>query len=229
MTRFYWLLGTTIGVVASAWAISSVAQDARPQPPAGFAAPMPPQAMGQAYAPMAPPVASPFPAPPPMMMAAAFGPPPFPPGPPPGPPPAPMMMAMGGGGLGIFGPPPPPGAHGPGQPPRFTEMCLDRLAGKSAFWSYLKSRLDLTPQQLTLWHDIETALGENEQAEREACAKVPPKPEETGFVQRAEDVQSRLTAELARLKKLDGPLHKLAETLSPDQRRLLDQLPPVPL
>lgn len=219
MTRFYWLLGTTVGVVASAWAISSPAQDARPQPPAGVIAPapsQPPQPMGPAFAPPMPP---PFP---PLFAAPLMG----PMAPPPFPPPAPLMQASGG--LGLFGPPPMPGS-GPMMPPRFADICLDMVAGKSAFWGYLKSRLNLTGQQLTIWHEIETALGENEQEERQACATVPPRPDETGFVQRAEDAQSRLAAELARLRKLEDPIHKLAATLSPEQRRLLDRLPPVPL
>ncbi|SKA30197.1 LTXXQ motif family protein [Enhydrobacter aerosaccus] len=207
MNRFYLLFGTTVALVASAWTVSGLAQDAGPRPPIGlFGAAPPPAPPGGA---MLPPLPPPFPPPGPMAGVEFddiddFGPPPP--------------------------PPPPPGmpGHGPRPGRQPADMCLDRMAAKAALVAYTKARLNLTSEQLGAWQEVETVLGGARQDERAACAKPLPNPEQVDALQRNEGLRTRLASQLDRLNKLDGPMHKLVALLSPEQRQVLDRLPPLP-
>jgi len=159
---------------------------------------------------------------------------PMPPGaPPPGFSPLPGMMA----------PPPPnaasfaPGmgwapAQGKPRPPAwqgFAEACLEGLAHRAAGRAYLKARLDLSPQQLAIWQEIDSISSESDAGERQACAKLPPEAADPSIVQRLDTVEARAARQLAHLRKISEALRKLTATLSTEQQKLIDQsTPPFP-
>ena len=186
MSRFYWMVGSAVGLIGAAWTVSAQA--------------MPPDA------------------------------------PPPGLLPQPGMMAPPPAGLPSF--PSPIGwapAEGtarppfPPHPPGFAEACLDRLAHRAAGRAYLKARLDLTPQQLPIWQELDTVVTDGDAEERQACAKVPSKPADRSILQRLDTAEERTARQLALLRKVSEPLRKLIATLSSQQQKLIDQsLPPFP-
>ena len=158
---------------------------------------------------------------------------------PPGFPPGPGMMAFPPLALASSWPPmgwaaagatpkwplPPPPPERPGS----AGACLDGMAHRAAGRAYLKARLDLTPPQLLIWQELETVAAEDEALERQACANLGSRPTDQSIVQRLDTAEARAARRLAHLRKVNEPLKKLAATLSPEQRRLIDQpMAPVP-
>ena len=186
MSRYYWILGSAVGLIAAAWTVS-----AQPTLPGA---------------------------------------------PPPDLPPLPGMMALPPPGLPSF--PPPLGwapAEGtarppfPPVPPGFAEACLDRLAHRAAARAYLKARLDLTPQQLPIWQELDAVAIDVDAAERQACAKLPHRSADQAVLQRLDAAEERAARQLADLRKVSEPLRRLTATLSPGQQKLIDQsMPPFP-
>lgn len=117
----------------------------------------------------------------------------------------------------------------PARPAGPNEACLDMMAHRAAGRAYLKARLDLTPQQLPAWQELETVAGQDEAEERRVCASLPAKPDELSLMQRLDGAEERATLQLAHLRKVSEAFKKLAATLSPEQQRLIDQsMPPLP-
>lgn len=183
MSRFYWILGSAVGLIAAAWTVS-----AQPTHPG---------------------------APPPDLL------------------PLPGMMVPPPPGLPSFPPPigwaPADGSARPPFPPGFAEACLDRLAHRAAARAYLKVRLNLTPQQLPIWQELDAVVIDGDAAERQACAKLPPRPADQSILQRLDAAEERAARQLADLRKVSDPLRRLTATLSPGQQKLVDQsMPPFP-
>lgn len=217
MSRFYWILGIASGLVAAAWTVS-----AQPTPPNA-----PPPGVRPVPAMMGFPPPPGFPANP---FVIGFPPPP---GFPPGPammglqPPPPVAAALASG----WAPPAARPEWGPSPParPAATEACLDMMAHRAADRAYLRVKLDLTPQQLPAWQELETVSSQGEAEERQFCASLPAKPDELLLVQRLDKAEERATRQLAHLRKVGESFKKLAATLSPEQQRLIDQsMPPLP-
>jgi hypothetical protein len=149
--------------------------------------------------------------------AASLGqtlPPGLPPGMPPGPPPAPfpMMPFLAGG-----------------SPPSPQEMCLEMNALRAGYFAYLGQRLALTPAQAALWRDIEAAVGETTTATRAECAALPMAPEKPALSQALSFADKHLAARRQGLQRISGPLLKLYEGLSPEQREIMDRTAPPPM
>ena len=189
MSRFYWVLGGALGLIAAAWTVS-----AQPMPPDTGPLPNLPPSPG-----MMPP--------------------------PPGRPPFPPAMAWGPG-EGI--PRPPLHAQSP-EWPGFAEVCADSLAHRAAARAYLKARLDLTPQQLPMWQELDAVATEGDMEERQACAKLPATPADLSVLQRLDTAEERTARQLAHLRKIKDPLRKLTATLSIEQQKQIDRsMPPLP-
>lgn len=193
MSRFYWILASSVGLIAAAWAVS--AQPTRPGVP--FPALPPPSVMAPGM--MAPPPAG-FPSLPlPMGLTPVEG-----------------------------GPWPPLPSHAQDRQ-GLAEVCLDRLAHRAAGRAYLKARLDLTPQQLPLWQELDDVAAEDDAEERQTCSKLPHNPWGQSITQRLDTAEERASNKLAHLRKVSGPLRKLTAALSPEQQKLIDQpVPPFP-
>jgi hypothetical protein len=139
----------------------------------------------------------------------------LPPGLPPGMPFPPPMM-------------PPPFLAG-GAMPSPQEACLEMSALRAGYFAYLRQRLDLTPAQASLWHDVETAVDETNTAARGDCAALPAEPDKPGLTQALSVADRHLTARRQGLQRISGPLLKLYEGLSPAQREIMDRVVPPPM
>lgn len=200
MSRFCWMLGAAVAVVATAWTVSAQPMLGAPRP--GMQAPFPPAFQFPGGAPSALPFA----------------------------PPAAPLMDFGAAQFGM--PPMPPLGFREGPPGRlgFVDACLDMLAKQAGGRAYLKARLNLTPQQVLIWQEFETAATEGEQEEHQACTKASAKPDEQTLVQRMDGAEERLARRLTQMRKVGAPLRKLVAMLSPEQLRVVEQLlPPFPL
>lgn len=142
-------------------------------------------------------------------------PPGLPPGMPPGAPPPPFMM------------PPPFVAGGAMSSPQ--EMCLETSALRAGYFAYLRQRLDLTPAQAPLWRDVEAAVGETNTTARTDCAALPVAPEKPALSQALAFAEQHLAARRQGLQRISGPLLKLYEGLSPEQREIMDRAVPPPM
>ena len=139
---------------------------------------------------------------------------PLPPGMPPGAPFPPPMLA-------------PFLAGGTAPSPR--EICLEMSALRAGYFAYLRQRLDLSPAQESLWRDVETAVGETNTAARVECAAVPAEPEKPALSQVLSFAERQLAARRQGLQRISGPLLKLYDGLSPEQREIMDRAAPPPM
>jgi hypothetical protein len=141
-------------------------------------------------------------------------PPGLPPGMPPGAPfPPPMMAPFLAGGTA----------------PSPQEMCLEMSALRAGYFAYLHQRLDLTPAQASLWRDVEAAVGEMNTTARADCAALPAEPEKPALSQVLSFAERHLAARRQSLQRISGPLLKLYEELSPEQREIMDRAVPPPM
>lgn len=199
MSRFYWMLGASIGVITTAWTVTAQPIPGAPRPgsSASFA---------------------------PAFQFSGGRPPwlPFPP-------PASLPMTLGPAEGGLPPPWPPGPRMGPPGRPGFAEACLDMLARRAAGRAYLKARLSLTPQQVLAWEEFETAATDGDEEERQACLKAAPRPEDQSIAQRMDAAEEQLVHRLAQVRKVGAPLRKLITTLSPEQARVIEQsMPAIP-
>jgi LTXXQ motif family protein len=164
---------------------------------------------------------------------AASGMPPFPPGPP--------GAFFGGPGFGGpfggpgFGPPGPPGPWMmmAGRPPFGRDFspqahCLDAIAREAAHYAYLETRLNLSDAQRPLWQRVSDAVNSAAETQRKICASLPVKLDgkPPSLPQRLEREKQMLAARLDELSAVQPAIASLYESLSPDQRALIDPVPP---
>ena len=131
------------------------------------------------------------------------------------------------------GAPPPPFMMPPllvgGATPSPQEMCLEMSALRAGYFAYLRQRLDLTPPQAPLWRDVEAAVGETNTAARADCAALPAEPGKPALSPALSFAEKHLAARRQGLQRISGPLLKLYEGLSPEQREIMDRAVPPPM
>lgn len=138
-----------------------------------------------------------------------------------------------GGGALPFGPPShgpdAAGPFGPVQPPSPRADCeehIDRLAG---LVGYLKSKERLQDAQRAAWQKVEAAAEPGLAQIRALCQELPTQPAQPpGFPARVDFVIKQMTARAELLRAVREPLQTLYDTLSADQRAILDMPPPLP-
>jgi hypothetical protein len=132
---------------------------------------------------------------------------------------APPAAAAGGG--------PAPAVGGPERMMReFSPkaFCEDRVARRIGHRAYLKSRLDLKPDQMPAWDAFQKAADEASAKEKAKCAtmptevKTPPTMPER-LARREEMMKSRLES----IQAVKPSLTALYDKLSPEQKTVLDQ------
>jgi len=134
-------------------------------------------------------------------------------------PPAAPPPAAGGG--------PAPAAGGPERMMReFSPkaFCEERVARRIGSRAYLKSKLDLTPEQMPAWDAFQKAADEASAKEKAKCASLPTEmkepPSMTERLNRREDMmKSRLEA----MQAVKPTLLALYDKLSPDQKAVFDR------
>jgi hypothetical protein len=159
----------------------------------------------------------------PVELAQAMGPPSGPPGPGapsgfPAPfrPPPPLHPARA---MAQFAPP-----GGPPPAPRAAcEEEVDRLMG---LVGYLKSKLLLQDDQKAAWLKVELVAVPVVEKMRDLCARLPSQPvPQPHLLERIDFIEMQTAARLELLRAVHDPLRALYETLSPDQRAILETAP----
>ncbi len=142
---------------------------------------------------------------------------------PPGPPP------MGPGFPGFM---PPPFGHGEHRPLSPQAHCLDEVAHEAGFVRYISVRLDLTQTQRPLWEKLEDITRAAEDKRRESCRQLPAAAEDKppALPQRLAQIGDELAQRAAELQQAQPAVAALYQSLSPEQRALLDGMgPPAPV
>ena len=134
-------------------------------------------------------------------------------------PPAAMPPAAGGGVS--------PEANRPPRPPfNPRNMCLERTAHKAGMRAYLKTRLDLKPEQLSAWNAYEKAADDVTAKDKARCAslpiemKAPPK-----FADRMNMRETMMKSRYESFEAVKPSLMALYAALTPEQQEVFDRPP----
>jgi hypothetical protein len=103
------------------------------------------------------------------------------------------------------------------------QACKERYAREAGFLAYLGAKLDLNPQQQPLWNQYYQAMLDAAGKLRQVClenANVPP--QGLTALARRDRMEKFLTARLDFLHSTRQPLEALYQSLTPEQRALLD-------
>src|SRR5262245_51623654 len=103
-------------------------------------------------------------------------------------------------------------------------VCEEHISRRIGNRAYLKSRLDLKPEQLSAWNAFEKAADEASSKEKAKCASLPtemktPPSFADRFNQREEMMKTRLES----LEAVKPSLMALYAALTPEQRAILDR------
>jgi LTXXQ motif family protein len=151
-----------------------------------------------------------------------------------GPPSGPSGPGAPSGFPAPFRPPPPPhpsramaGFAPPGGlPPAPRAACeeeVDRLMG---LVGYLKSKLRLQDDQKAAWLKVELVAVPVVEKIKDLCARLPSQPvPQSHLLERIDFMEMQTAARLELLRAVHEPLRALYETLSPDQRAILEIAP----
>ena len=131
-------------------------------------------------------------------------------------------------------PGPPPHGFGPAPfgfapPPAPRVACEDEIDRLAGIVGYLKSKERLEGDQKSAWDKVETAAAPGLAKLRALCADLPSYPGgPPALPARVDFMAKQMTARAELLSAIREPLRALYDTLSPDQRALLDMPPPGP-
>ena len=139
----------------------------------------------------------------------------------------PGAMGQGMGGPGMMG-------HGPmGQGPMggmampaFSpkDMCTEQVARRIGNRAYLKARLDLKPEQMTLWNNFEKAADEASARDKARCAALPAEVKTSPtYMERMTMREDMMKARLAALEAVKPSLQALYAALTPEQKAIFDK------
>jgi hypothetical protein len=103
-------------------------------------------------------------------------------------------------------------------------MCEEHIARRIGNRAYLKSRLDLKPEQLSAWNTFEKAADEASSKEKAKCASLPTEMKTTpNFADRFNQREERMKTRLESLEAVKPSLMALYAALTPEQRAILDR------
>jgi hypothetical protein len=142
-----------------------------------------------------------------------------------------------GPGMGPDGPPPRglaglfgmswagrPWPFGDGTPPSPRQICEEHINFGSARVAYLKAKLRLQGNQKDAWQKLEQAAEPAVERMREACGQLPAQMGGAGNLPERIDVMARqLAVRTEFLQAIREPLRAVYDTLTPDQRAVLDR------
>jgi hypothetical protein len=90
--------------------------------------------------------------------------------------------------------------------------------------AYVKSRLDLKPEQLSAWNTFEKAADEASSKEKAKCASLPTEMKTPpNFADRFNRREERMKTRLESLEAVKPSLMALYAALTPEQRAILDR------
>ena len=103
-------------------------------------------------------------------------------------------------------------------------MCEEHIARRIGNRAYLKSRLDLKPEQLSAWNTFEKAAEEASSKEKAKCASLPTEMKTPpNFADRFNQREERMKTRLESLEAVKPSLMALYAALTPEQRAILDR------
>ncbi len=137
----------------------------------------------------------------------------------------PMGPGMGGsrmGGPGMMGHGPMGGMAMPAFSPK--DMCTEQVARRVGNRAYLKARLDLKPEQMTLWNNFEKAADEASAKDKARCAALPTEIKTPPtYMERMTMREDMMKARLAALEAVKPSLQALYAALTPEQKAIFDK------
>jgi len=103
-------------------------------------------------------------------------------------------------------------------------MCEEHIARRIGNRAYLKSRLDLKPDQLSAWNAFEKAADEASSKEKAKCASLPTEMKTPpNFADRFNQREERMKTRLESLESVKPSLMALYAALTPEQKAILDR------
>src|SRR5689334_14456899 len=103
-------------------------------------------------------------------------------------------------------------------------MCEEHIARRIGNRAYLKSRLDLKPEQLSAWNAFEKAADEASAKEKAKCASLPTEMKTPpNFADRFNQREEMMKTRLESLEAVKPSLMALYAALTPEQRAILDR------
>ncbi|MBV8410353.1 MAG: Spy/CpxP family protein refolding chaperone [Alphaproteobacteria bacterium] len=151
-------------------------------------------------------------------------------------------MALDGGGddpfeLAQATPPasPPPAAPGAGPERRDDRrafnpraFCLDRIAHRAGNRAAVKVRLELKPEQMTAWNAFAKAADDADAKDIARCNALPTEMKDRPtYLQRLDVEEQVMKARVERIEAVKPTLQAVYDTLSPEQKAVLDQPRPM--
>jgi hypothetical protein len=102
-------------------------------------------------------------------------------------------------------------------------FCLDRIARRAGNRTYVKIRLELTPEQMTAWNAFAKASDDADVKETARCNALPSEMKERpNYVDRLTQEETFMKARVERIETVKPTLLALYTTLSPEQKAVLD-------
>lgn len=102
--------------------------------------------------------------------------------------------------------------------------CKERFAREAGFLAYLGAKLDLTAAQQPLWNTYHQGMLDAAGKQRQTCLENSPGPDpHPTALERRDRLQKLLQARLDGLQSTRAPLEALYQSLSPEQRHLVDR------
>ena len=103
------------------------------------------------------------------------------------------------------------------------DRCKEGYAREAGFLAYLGARLDLSAQQQPLWDKYHQAMLDSAGKQRQVCLdNVSATQADVSALQRRDHIEKFLTARLDALHATRPSLEALYQSLTPEQRALLD-------
>ena len=128
---------------------------------------------------------------------------------------------------------PPPAAGGADRRDRAAAFnpkafCLDRIARRAGNRTYVKIRLELKPEQMTAWNAFAKASDDADVKETARCNALPSEMKERpNYVDRLTLQENAMKARVERIEAVKPTLLALYNTLSAEQKTVLDQPRPM--
>ena len=103
-------------------------------------------------------------------------------------------------------------------------FCLDRIARRAGNRTYLKIKLDLKPEQMTAWDAFAKASDTADVKDTARCNALPTEMKERpNYVQQLTMEEAYMKARVERIETVKPTLVALYDTLSPEQKAVLDR------
>lgn len=107
-------------------------------------------------------------------------------------------------------------------------FCLDRIARRAGNRTYLKVRLELKADQMAAWDAFAKASDAADVKDTQRCNTLPSEMKERpGYVERLTMQETYMKARIERIEAVKPSLTALYDTLSPEQKAVLDRPRPM--